>query len=287
MKKLLICLSLAVAGPALASQAPNPNLPPTDALVVQAQAREDVGDLRPAEELPWSSFFHGNAQVQGEYTANAHLLGNEGSSDFLWFPSLQGGFTVPIGNKFILETSARLESAIYSRFQDHGFYGTSADLTLDYQPLKWLPHFYVGAQPYYYLGFDTGDRVGEAIAFSTGVVDYRFLFRGKTMLFGGYNFSNYLASPSADNRNAHRAMIGVTQQLSPATYTQLFYAFQFSDYFDNDRRDVRHVVGLNLVYQFSEHLFGSVAGSFVNNHSTNSLATYQSLMGSTGLTFQF
>jgi hypothetical protein len=287
MKKILICLSLAVASPAFASQTAPHNLPPVDPVTVASEAREDVGDLRPPEELPLTAFFHGDVQAQGQYTSNAFLHGNEGSSDFLWFPSMQGGFTVPLGKKFTLDTSSRLESAIYSRFQDRGFYGTSADLTLDYQALKSLPHLYVGVQPYYYLGFDTGDRLAEAVAFSTGVTDYHFLFRGKTMLFGGYNFSNFVASPSTDNRNAHRAMIGVTQQLSPATYTQLFYAFQFSDYFDNDRRDSRHVVGLNFVYQFSEHLFGTVAGSFVNNHSTNSLASYQSLMCSTGLTFQF
>ena len=254
---------------------------------LSAEAQEDLGDLRPVEDVPWSSFFHGSAQVQGQYTANALLKGNEGSSDFLWMPTLQGGYTVPLNKQFTLESTARLETVAYSRFQDHGFYGVSGDVTLDYQARPNLPHLYLGVQPYYYLGFDTNDQVGEAVAFSTGITDAHFLCRGRTMIFSGYNFSEYVASPSLDNRDSHRAIIGVTQQLTPAAYAQLFYAFQFSNFQDQSRRDARHVVGLNMVYQFTEKLFGSVSVSFINNHSTNSLASYQSLVFGTGLTYQF
>ena len=280
MKSLPVFIFLLTATPIFAG-------PASETQSISAEAREDVGDLRPTEELPWSSYFYGNAQVQGQYTANAALLGNEGSSDFLWMPSLLGGFTIPLNQKLTLLTSARMESIIYSRFQDRGFFGFSGDATLDYQPCASLPHVYVGVQPYYYLGFDTGDNVGEAVAFSTGITDSHYLCRGKTMIFGGYNFSNYVASPSLDNRDSHRAMIGVTQQLKPALYAQLFYAFQFTNYLDQDRRDARHVIGLNLVYQFTQNLFGSVSGSFINNHSTNNLATYQNLAFGTGLTVQF
>jgi len=254
---------------------------------LSAEAREDIGDIRPLDEIPWTAYFYGNAQIQGEYTANARLLGNEGSSDYLWMPTLTGGFNVPLGQKFTLQTAARMETIAYSKHQDLGFFGFSGDVTLDYQPKPELPHFYVGMQPYYYWGFDTSDRVGEAIAFSGGVTDSRFIYRGKTMIFGGYNFSSYVSSPSLDNRDSHRALIGVTQQIKPALYAQLYYAFQFTNYLDQDRRDARHMLGLNMVYQFSEKLFGSVNGTFINNHSTNSLATYQNLAFGTGLTYQF
>ena len=117
--------------------------------------------------------------------------------------------------------------------------------------------------------------------------DVAELFPGNSLAFIGYNFTHYFSDPSVDNRGVHRAVVGVAHQFKPQLTGQIFYAYEFSDYEDVDRHDSRHVVAANMVYQFNRHLFGNVGGSFIDNDSTQDRASYQAVVGSLGLTWQF
>jgi hypothetical protein len=46
-------------------------------------------------------------------------------------------------------------------------------------------------------------------------------------------------------------------------------------------------VGVTLTYQFSQQLFGSLSGSFIDSESTQDRASYQNALLSAGLTLQF
>src|SRR5438094_3489884 len=83
--------------------------------------KEDIGDIHEEGEGGLLSFFHGNVSARGEYVSNAKLQGNHSSGDFLFFPTLVGGFTVPMGYGVTLDVSAKVESVVYSRYDDRGF----------------------------------------------------------------------------------------------------------------------------------------------------------------------
>jgi hypothetical protein len=48
-----------------------------------------------------------------------------------------------------------------------------------------------------------------------------------------------------------------------------------------------HVLGANLVYQFSERLFGTLTSNFIDNDSNSEFASYQAVTAGVGLTLQF
>ncbi len=111
--------------------------------------------------------------------------------------------------------------------------------------------------------------------------------KGRSIVFGGYGFSYYFASPTLDTRLTNRITIGITHQFRPAIFGQLFYSYQYSVYQNLDRDDSRNIVGLNFTYQISRNLFATLNTSFVDNISTISTATYQSLNAGLGFTYQF
>src|SRR5438067_220189 len=61
-----------------------------------AQEIEDIGEI---EEKPTSvrDKFRFSVTTRGQYTSNALLTGNHGSSDFLFLPTIEGGFHTPLG----------------------------------------------------------------------------------------------------------------------------------------------------------------------------------------------
>ena len=255
------------------------------------QSAESIEDLGLIEEsggtVDQRVKFRANVSMRSDYTSNALLTGNHGSGDVLWLPGLELGVNVQLGNGFGLDFGARVESVLYSRYDERAFIGYSGTATLDWRPRANLPRVYISAEPYRYDSFDTGDLVTEAIGLTAGT-DWGFAFnRGNSLALIGYQFTNYYADPDIDSRAAHRAIAGLVHQFRPQLYGQLLYAYQYNDYREVARSDHRHILSLNFIYQFNRHLFGTLAGTFVDNDSTQDRASYQSAGASLGLSYQF
>lgn len=231
--------------------------------------------------------FRFNVTTRAEYTSNAKLSGDHSSGDFIGLPTVEGGYNVALGKSFTFDLAAKVESGIYADNSDRGFLGYSANATLDYRPKAGLPRVYVTAEPYRYDGFDTGDRITQAIGLAAGTDWGKSFNAGRSVAFVGYNFGHYFADPTIDNRDSHRVVVGVAHQLRQNLTGQLFYAWQFNDYTDLDRHDSRNMVGVNFVCAFTKSLFGSFTTSFVDNDSNFDQASYQSITASLGLTLQF
>jgi hypothetical protein len=272
---------LITAGAAFAGQETTVSAP------IQNEVKEDLGDIHPANESSILSHVRASVQVQGQAISNAALLGNSGNGDFLTLPTLDVGYNQPLKYGFTFDLDAKLETVIYSREEDRGFWGASGAATLDWRYHPNAPRVFVAAEPYRYNSFDTGQRSFEALALSAGIDDGYFINRGRTMVYGGYKFSHFYADPSADDRDTHRLTIGLTQQIRPAIYGQIYYSYEYMDYLNEDRNDSRNVVGLNFVYQINQHLFASINGTFVDNDSSRVLARYHDVIVGTGLTLQF
>ncbi len=246
--------------------------------VIEA-ADPDAADGKPA--------FRSNVQIRSEFNTNAKLTGNHGSGDLIFFPQVEVGFNTPLPHHFSFDIAAKIESGIYTQHDERGFVGYSIISTLDWRPkLNW-PRIYVGAEPYRYDSFDTGERITQAIGVTAGT-DWGFAFdKGYSMAFVGYSFTNYFADPTVDNRGQHRAIVGVTHQFNERTLGTLFYQYSYTDFQNVDRRDSRHLLGANLTYQFTKSVFGSATTSFADNDSTTDFASYQSFSLSLGVTVQF
>lgn len=251
------------------------------------ETKEDIGDIHPEGTGSILSRFRATASMRGEYTSNARLSGNHGSSDFLYLPTMEVGFNQPFGHGISLDISTRAETVVYASNHDRGFWGFSGAATLDYRYRTNLPRIYVGVEPYRYVGFDTGDSVAEALALTTGVDHDWAINKGRSLIFAGYNFTNYYASPSLDDRDTHRVILGFTHQFRPALFGQIFYSYQYTDYQTVSRHDSRNIAGLSVTYQFTQHLFTSLFVNFVDSDSSLGAASYQGVNGGLGLTYQF
>jgi hypothetical protein len=231
--------------------------------------------------------YRANVSARADFTTNAKLSGDHSSGDLLFFPGLELGLNRDLGRGFAFDIAGKVESALYTKFDERAFIGYSVPATLEWRPRPNLPRSYVGTEAYRFDSFDTGDLVTQALGVSVGT-DYGISFNGGSSLaFIGYNFTHYFSDPSADNRGVHRAVIGVAHQFKPQLTGQMFYAYEFGDFEDVDRHDSRHVVAASLIYQFNRHLFGNVAGTFIDNDSTQNRASYQAAVASLGLTWQF
>jgi hypothetical protein len=248
-------------------------------------AEVDGKTMPEAQELKGK--FRFNVAARGEYTSNSKLTGNHTSSDFIGLPTIEGGYNVALGKYFTFDLSAKVESAIYAEYGDRGFLGYSANATLDYRPFTGAPRVYVTAEPYRYESFDTGDRMTQAIGLAAGTDWGKAFNNGRSLAFVGYNYESYLADPTIDSRNSHRVVVGLAHQLRQNLTGQIFYAWQFNDFTEIDRRDSRNMVGVSLTAAFTKHIFGSWTTSFVDNESDFIRASYQSVSSSLGLTVQF
>lgn len=278
-------LSLAVAAPLLAQDGAvslRTSAPPQS-----AEVTEDLGEISPPGEAPPRVQFRANANMRGNYTTNAGLTGNHGAGDFLWMPTVEAGFSAQLGRGFSFDFAAKVESVFYSRFDERAFAGYSANATLDWRMKPNLPRIYVGAEPYRYDSYDTGDLITQAVGLHAGT-DYGIGFNGgNSLAFAGYQFTHYFADPDIDDRSSQRAVIGLTHQIRPQLYGQLFYAYQYTDFTSFDRTDHRHILSLSLAWQLNRRLFTTLAGSLVDNDSTQARGSYQGANASLGLTWQF
>ncbi len=215
--------------------------------------------------------------LRGEYVSNALSTGNHGSGDFLLLPSINAAFEQPLAHGLSLSVNARIESFIYSRFDESSFWGIGGSVLLNYQPTKDSIRIYAGIEPSWYASIRSGDQLAEALAVSAGIQKEWAFNRDRTIFFVGYNFSDHFSFPSADNRNSHRVTVGVTQQLRQSLHAQLYYSYQYSDFTSVLRNDSRNLVGLNLVYQITNRWSGNATAYFVDNDSTQSRASYQTV----------
>jgi hypothetical protein len=251
------------------------------------KVQEDIGDIRPAADAGVLSYFHGQASVNAQYTSNAALYHSKDDADFLIAPVLQGGFTAPLNKNFTLDLEARLEDFTYSSNQSLGFYGASGNANIEYRYKPSWPRIYVGVEPYYYFSYDTGDRLTSAIGPVAGVDQALSINRGKTLLFMGYHFGQYFASPGIDTRQSHTVSLSLTQQLRRDYYAQLYWQLQYSDYTVYGRDETRDVVGVSVIHQFTPQTFASLFVNYVDNASNNALAKYTTVNAGFSLVWQF
>jgi hypothetical protein len=258
-----------------------------DVATEPAAVVEDIGDIRPLADKWLLQRLRVTASLRGEFTTNAKSIGDHGSGDFVLLPGLDTSFEQPIGHGLSLTLNARAESFIYSTFTQSSFWGFSGSTFLTYQPTKDCPKIYGGIEPYWYASVRNSNQLARAIGISAGVEKEWAFNRDQTVIFLGYNFTSYVSSPARDDRDSHRATVGVTQQIIPSLYGQFYYSYQFSDYTSVNRHDSRNLVGLNLVYRFNEHWTGSANTYFVDNDSKAVFASYQTFGIGLGASYQF
>jgi len=240
-----------------------------------------------APPAPAKSKFRFNVNARGEFTSNAKLHGDHSSGDVIFLPTIEGGYNTPLGKYFTFDLAARVESAVYAENNDRGFLGYGAIATMDFRPRPSLPRLYVSAEPYRYDGFDTGDLITQAVGTTAGT-DWGVPFNnGRSLAFVGYSYSHYFADPSIDSRNSHRIVVGVAHQFRSNLVGQVYYSWQYNDFTDYSRHDSRNFVGANLIHQFSDRVFGSLATTFVDSDSSVETASYQVVTGSLGVTIAF
>lgn len=255
------------------------------------QSAEEIADIGELVEKKGFNAFRDklrfNVNVREAYTTNALLKGDHGSSDAIFLPTLEAGFHTILNEHFSFDLGTKVEAATYAKYDERNFAGYSAVATLDYRIKAELPRFYVSVEPYRFDSFDTGDLISQAIGFTAGT-DWGIAFNaGRTLGFAGYSFTDYLADPNIDSRLVNRVVVGVAHQIRSRLNGQLYYVYQQSHYTDFDRDDNKQTVAGNLIYQFSNHWFGNLTASFINNDSSQKGASYQTFSTSLGVTLQF
>lgn len=251
-----------------------------------AKQIEDLGEIVEAD-AGLSGKLRASVNVRSEFTSNAELTGHHDSNDFIFLPVMEVGYTQPLGTKFSLDVAAKVELGLYANNEQRAFVGYSLKSTLDYHPRPYLPRLYVSVEPYRYDNIDFGGLLTEAIGFSVGT-DWGFAFNsGRSLFFTGYSYTGFVADPDIDTRNQFRGVIGVTHQFRGDLTGTAFYAWQYSDFVNFDRHDSKHIIGLSLIYQLQQNWFANVGGSWVDNDSDVNKATFQSVSGSLGVTYQF
>lgn len=265
----------------------------TDGSLAQgsAQSTQEVEDIGEIDETGAKSAlkdkFRVSFDLRSAYTTNALLRGDHSSSDVIFLPTLDAGFHTALDQHFNFDLDTKVESAIYSKYQDHGFIGYSAQATLDYHITNGLPRFYATVEPYRYDSFGTGRLQTEAIGY-TGGTDWGIAFNGgRTLGFLGYSFTDYQSDPGMDTRQANRVVAGFAHQINAKLTAQLYYVYQYSYFTDIPRNDSQNTVSGNLVYQFNDHWFASWTNSFINNESSEKNAGYQLFSTSLGLSVHF
>jgi hypothetical protein len=252
-----------------------------------AKVQEDLGDIRPAEAAGIMSYVHVEAQVNAQYTSNASLYHSRDDADFLIAPAVRANLTLPLNKNFDLNVEARLEDFTYSSHQDLGFWGFAGEGLLEYHYKPAWPRLYVGVEPYYYFSYANGDRLTSAIGPVAGVDQTFSLDRGKTLLFLGYHFGEYVSTPNIDTRQSHTVTASITQQLERNLYAQLYWQLQYSNYSVYGRDETRDVVGMSFIHQFTPKAYGSLFVNYIDNASNNSLAKYETVNVGFSLLWQF
>jgi hypothetical protein len=251
---------------------------------------EDIGQISEppaAAGNAENSKFRLNVSTRVEYTSNAELSGNHGSSDVIFLPAIEAGYTTPLGHGFDFDLTSIIEAGLYSDRTNRSFLGYSTQATLDWKyDTKW-PRLYMAVDPYRFDSFDRGGLITEAIGTLVGT-DWGLSFNaGKSYAFVGYTFENDFSDPTEDNRSSHRAVIGISQQLRPRLFAQLYYQYQYSNYQNVARDDSSNAVTASLIWQLNRHLFSTMSASYIDNNSTEDHASYRAVTTSLGLSYQF
>ena len=275
----------------------------TDGSLAQSsrQSAQEVEDIGVIDETGAATTLREklrfNVDLRTAYTSNALLRGNNSSGDELFLPTVEAAFHTALDKHFNFDLDTKVESAIYSRYQDHGFAGYSSQATLDYHIAPGLPRFYTTIEPYRYDSFsgkpvvfdsvNNGHLFTEAIGF-TGGTDWGIALNGgRTLGFLGYSFTDYISDPGIDSRLVHRVVAGFAHQILSNLTAQLYYVYQYSDFTDFDRSDSKSTVSGALIYQFNDHWYGSWTTSFINQESSEIHASYLSISTSVGLSLHF
>jgi hypothetical protein len=248
---------------------------------------EDLGDITAADDSTAPSKFRASVNVKGEFTSNALLIGHNESNDFVFLPVLDLGYTQPINSKLSFDIDGKVELGLYSNHDERAFIGYDIKTTLDFHPAQNLPRWYVGIEPYRYDSLDLGERITQALGFTAGTDWGKSFNNGHDLFFTGYSFTAYIADPTIDTRNTHKVVVGLSHQFASNFTGNLFYAWMFNDFTHYDRHDSKQMVGLNLIYQLHRDWFTTLSGAFADNDSDVDTATYQSVSGSLGVTYQF
>ena len=247
---------------------------------------EDIGEVSPVLS-DWRAKTRASVTTRHEFTSNAQLTGFHDSSDYVFLPTAIFGFNTPLAKNITLDVEARLEMGVYANDNERSFSGYSLTSTLDWRANPNAPRIWIGVQPYRYDSLDTGDRITQALGLSAGT-DWGFAFnRGRSLAFMGYSFSDFLSDPTLDSRTQHKIVLGLTQQFTPQFYAQLFYAWQYSDFYNDDRHDSKHLLGLNLTYQIRRNFFTTLSGNWTTNDSDAVKASYEGAGAALGFTLQF
>ncbi len=268
----------------------SPRMEAGESLSASGQTREeieDIGLIEPVAEDEMAGQFRASVTLNNTFTTNAELTGYNDSSDYLFFPIAQVGYKKPLTSQITFDILAKLELALYAKYDQRAFIGYSILTTLDWRPRPSLPRLYIGVEPYRYDGINSGNVFTSAIGFSVGT-DWGYAFnKGSSLAFIGYSFTDYLADPSSDSRTQNKVVLGITHQFRPQLFGQLIYAWQYSDFINADRHDFQNLIGLNLTYQINANLFTTLSGSWVSNDSDANKASYESTNGSLGFTLSF
>lgn len=247
---------------------------------------EDIGEVTPIDS-DLRSQTRVRVSAPHNFVSNAQLTGYHDSSDYLFQPSLHAGITKPLTPRFTLDVEARLEMGVFGENDERSFAGYSLPMTLDWRPNPAAPRVFIGVEPYRYDSIDTGDRITQALGLSVGT-DWAHVFNhGLSWAFTGYSFTDFLADPTIDSRTQHRIVLGLTHQFRPDLYAQLFYAWQYSDFYNDDRHDSKHLLGLGLTYQIRRNFFTTLGGHWSTNDSDAVKASYESAGASLGFRLQF
>lgn len=228
-----------------------------------------------------------NFDTRIEYNTNAELLGSGGDGDFLFIPALSVNYGVPLTDKFSFQASAAVESFLYTRFDENSFWGFTGVAQFRYDIAPEWPTLFIGTQPYHFNLVQGGGKLTQAVSLAVGLENGHFFNNYNTYLFYGYQYSRYYTSPSFDDRNSHRFLVGVSQRLVGPLSAQLFYSYQYTNFRNYARDDNRHLVGLNLIYEISPAWSARLTTSFVDNDSSLALASYQNFAVGVGGGFTF
>lgn len=249
-------------------------------------AKEDLGDIHESNLEPFKPTFRSSFSANGSYTSNARMQGSHSSSDFIFQPTLEAGVNIPLGHGFDLDLVARIESATYLARGARNFFGASGGATLSYTYDTKLPRIFIGAEPYWYGQMD-GDRISSAIGLTAGIDHSYVINRGRSVVFGGYQFYRYFAAPSRDERDAHQVILGLTHQFRTNLFGQIFYSVRYEDFDTRNYTDFRHAAGVSLLYQFSENVFGTITGTYVQEIASDDIHDYSAVGLTLGVTWQF
>ena len=232
-----------------------------------------------------------SVNMQSSYTTNALLTGNNDHSDVLFLPTLEAGFHTPLDKHFNFDLDSKVESAIYSRYQDRGFVGYDVLGTLDYHIKPGLPRFYTTIEGRIVTTASTpascrprpSASPGARIGASPSTADARSAFWATAS--SDYRFR----SASIDTRpRCTGPWPGLPTSFRSSNLTaQFYYVYQYSDYTEFDRSDSKHTVSGALIYQFNDHWYGSLTTSYIDQGSTQQHASYQTFSTALGLSLHF